>query len=298
MRKLAFLFILFQIIYSVDLSAQNDTENFENKLTGNLKYDSKELTNTGLSANTQISFDEGKRKNPMLAGLFSLLVPGSGEFYAGSYWKAAAFFAIEAAIVTTAIIYDKKGDDQTRLFENYADRNWSVVKYAEWLLQHKASLGVPDNVTISINSNTALPPWERVSWKEINEFESRVSIGGHNPFTHKLEVHGHQQYYEMIGKYHQFASGWVDFNNNEFDYTKRSLFFDDYSTLRGKANDFYNVASKAVLVIYVNHFLSALDAIWTTVLHNRDLAVNVRLNQTNFAGHYDYVPTMNLRLSF
>jgi hypothetical protein len=65
----------------------------------------------------------------------SLVIPGAGEFYAGSYWKAAAFVIVEAAVITTAIIYDNKGDDQTERFENYADENWSVVKYAEWLAQ-------------------------------------------------------------------------------------------------------------------------------------------------------------------
>jgi len=287
------------LCFAFNLFAQEKSEIEMNQFTGNLKYDSKELTNNSVSSSQSIEFSGGAKKNPMLAGLFSLLLPGAGEFYTGNYWKAAAFLAAEVAIVTTAIIYDKKGDDQTKVFENYADQNWSVVKYAEWLLQHRSSLGVPDNYNITIDyANTSLPPWERVNWQEINAYESNISIGGHNPFTHKLEVHGHQQYYEMIGKYHQFSPGWSDFNSSEFDYTKRSFFFDSYSDMRGKANDYYNVATKAVVVIYVNHFLSTVDAIWSAVLHNKDIAMNVRLQQNNFAGHYDYVPTMNLRMSF
>ncbi|MCK7524858.1 MAG: hypothetical protein MZV64_48260 [Ignavibacteriales bacterium] len=60
--------------------------------------------------------------------------------------KAGIFLAIEAAVVTTAIVYDGKGDDKTIEFQNYADdytnpdHNWSVVKYAEWLNQYEGAI--------------------------------------------------------------------------------------------------------------------------------------------------------------
>ena len=58
----------------------------------------------------------------------SLLVPGSGEFYAQSYWKAAAFFAIEVAAWALAYTYDKKGDKQTDYFQNFANGNWECLQ--------------------------------------------------------------------------------------------------------------------------------------------------------------------------
>ncbi len=54
---------------------------------------------------------------------------------------------------------------------------------------------------------------------------------------------------------------------------KSPLIFLFYSDMRGDANNFYSVASTAVIGIYVNHFLSALDAVWSATQFNKDLAV-------------------------
>jgi hypothetical protein len=46
--------------------------------------------------------------------------------------------------------------------------------------------------------------------------------------------------------------------------------------MRGKANDYYNVASKAVIGIYLNHFLSTLDAVWSTAQYNKQISMSFR----------------------
>ncbi len=89
----------------------------------------------------QVALSVQNKKSPMLAGILSLLIPGAGEIYSEEYLKAGIFVALEAAVITTAVIYDNKGDDKTTEFQNYADdytnpdHNWSVVRYAEWLNQ-------------------------------------------------------------------------------------------------------------------------------------------------------------------
>ena len=253
-----------------------------------------EMFNGSLAADTKTAFEsyteiskinvmpvQGSKKSVVLAGLLSLLLPGAGEFYAGDYLKAAAFIALEAAIVTTAIVYDNKGDKQTEIFENYADENWSVVRYAEWLNQYH-------NAQIPIDPDATLPSWERVDWNVLNSFEDG---------SHKLPRHGNQQYYELIGKYWQYSAGWNDYtsgiNNTELSPNYRS-----YSGMRGEANDLYNVASKAVIGIYINHFLSLLDAVWSAVSYNKDIAVTTRLRTEQFANKVEFVPTVNIRFNF
>ncbi len=282
------LLILFLIVILVSPWVVN-AQSINYKLTGNLQTDSKILfENSDYENLPQISFLVEDKKSPMLAGLMSLVIPGAGEFYAGSYWKTAVFVAIEAAVITTAVVYDNKGDDQTTLFQNYADdyknpdHHWSVVKYAEWLNEYH-------NGNITINEDVSLPPWERVNWTELNNAE----VG-----SHKLYPHGDQQYYEMIGKYHQFSAGWNDFPETQASTDPLSPNFNYYSGLRGKANDYYNVASKAVIGIYVNHFLSALDAVWTTISYNKSLAVKMRIEQKQFAEEIELVPTLKLSYNF
>ena len=74
------------------------------------------------------------------------------------------------------------------------DENWSVVDYAEYLNSRGAA--------VEINPDQLLPPWERiVSWSQLNAAEEEYAELG----SHKLPPHGEQQYYELIGKYHQYV---------------------------------------------------------------------------------------------
>lgn len=266
-------------------SQQSDNYN----ISGNLQYDSKQILQEFREFETaplNIT-QQSDRKSPILAGLFSLIVPGSGEIYAGEYLKAAIFGVLEAGLITAAIVYNNKGDSKTQEFENYADNvtdnsGWSVVRYAQWINQYKEK-------NIQINPDQNLKPWQRVSWEELNAVEREIQ-----GFSHTLAPHGDQQYYEMIGKYHQFASGWWDFsggsNNSEI-----SPAFKYYSGLRGDANDFYNMSTAAVIGIYINHFLSGLDAVWSAVQFNKNLAVKVRVDSYQLSDRTELFPAVYLK---
>lgn len=286
MNKLFFCFLLFLLS---NLTAQE--KNFQ--LTGNLHHDSKILfVEENISKYNLLSTSSAEKKSPMLAGIFSLVLPGAGEIYAESYWKAGIFLAVEATAIAIGLSYDKKGNDKTIDFQNYANENWSVVKYAQWLLANKAALGIPASCTITINPNTSLKPWERVNWAELNICEEK--------FSHKLEQFGHQQYYEMIGKYPQFNHGWIDQLDDataEYNANLTPMFL-SYAGMRGKANDYYNIATKSVLVIYINHFLSALDGVWSAISFNKDLQLTYRYEENYFAQKLELMPTVNFKYSF
>jgi len=287
--------ILFEIILLAAVTAPFSFCQIENEvklqLTGNLNFDSKILLNDySLPEINPLADELSDKKSPLLSGLFSAVIPGAGQVYNGDYWIAGIFLALEAAVITTAVIYDNKGDDQTIFFQNYADdydnpdHNWSVVRYAEWLAQYEGA----DLTKIIIPNSEGLPPWERVNWAELNAAET----GSHN-----LPPHGEQQYYELIGKYHQYAAGWNDYTsgaNNDLI----SSNFTYYSGLRGQANDYYNTASTAVVCIYINHILSAAEAIWGAARFNSNLAVNLRVENQNIAGGTELVPTLKLQYGF
>jgi hypothetical protein len=276
-------------------------------LSGSLQSDSRFLFDQNKTPEQISSFSvmqfqnaETGKKSPMLAALLSLVVPGAGEFYSESYLKAGIFLAVEAAVVTTAIIYNNKGNTQTADFENYADQNWSVVKYAKWVVDHKDQLGLPDNITygdIIVNENPDLPPWQQVDFAKLNYYESQVGSNG-SGFTHQLPVHGEQQYFELIGKYHQYSPGWEQFDPADNDPHHIPDQMKSYSIMRGDANSFYNTAETAVIGIYINHFLSALDGVWSAIRFNKDLAFNARVQTLNLADRSLLVPTINIKYNF
>lgn len=234
-------------------------------------------------------------KSLFLAGVLSAVLPGAGEIYSESYIKGGVFLLIEAAAWYFNASYTKRGDDQTQFFKNYADSYWSVVRYAEWLNRFAKELDpINGKSNIIINPDISLKPWQRVNWDEVNVAEKSIK-----EFSHTLYPHGHQQYYELIGKYPQYNKGWDDAD----PYIKR--YFDNlspnflhYSSLRGKANDYYNVATKAVLVVVINHLLSFADAIWTASNFNSELKTNLSLEKLELGFYSEYYPRFNFQLSF
>ena len=74
--------------------------------------------------------------------------------------------------------------------------------------------------------------------------------------------------------------------------------FTFYAGERGQANDFYNTASTAVVGIYINHLLSAAEAVWGATRFNSNLAINLRVETQNLADGVELVPTLKMRFSF
>jgi hypothetical protein len=241
-----------------------------------------QLLSGGL-ADSQIPADAGNKKSPILAAVLSGAVPGAGEFYSHSYLKSSAFFAAEVVSWILNLSYNRRGDRATGEFQTYADANWSVVRYAEYLNKNKGC-------DISINPDKNLTPWQRVSWAEINDCERK--LGGF--FSHTLPPHGDQQYYELIGKYPQYNPGWDDANPDaQISETEISGHFKSYSHMRGYANDLYSKASTALVVIVVNHILSAADAAWSATRYNSvHLETGMKMQRTPFG--VETVPTATL----
>lgn len=262
-------------------------------LTGDLKTDARMLMEK-FEATPEAKLNlSPEKKSVFLATLLSAAIPGAGQLYNGDFWKSAIFLGLEAGLITAAILYNKKGDDKTAEFESYADQNWSVVKYAEWLLTNRTALGLPDG-NITIDPNTALKPWERVNWSELNHLEGR--------FSHKLPRYGEQQYYELIGKYPQYNHGWRDqLNDNTPEYNSNlTPMFLGYSTMRGEANDFYNASSRFVVFVVINHILAAGEAAWSSAVFNKNLTMNMRVSPEiiNTAMEIEFIPKLNVSWRF
>jgi hypothetical protein len=233
-----------------------------------------------------------KKKSVWLAGGLSLLVPWAGEFYAESYWKSAAFLAVEIGAWVVAYLYDTKGDKQTDFFQGFANEHWSVVRYAQYAQDHLNPSSKPYNWLIP--GTEGRNPWERVNWAELNRMER--DIAGY--YSHTLPTYGQQQYYELIGKYPQFNQGWDDaapsFNYGD-PLTSRFLY---YSDERGKANTYYETASTVVAVAIVNHVVSAIDAAFTAGSYNSGLHADVGMKTIPADLGMHEVPVLSLRYGF
>lgn len=293
--KRLLIFLLLPLVFT---TAQELKQN-KSQLSGVLALDSKTANVSIQELVVKSPLEEGvSKKKPMVAAGLSLILPGAGEFYSESYLKSAIFIAVEAAAIAVGLAYDKKGNDQTTFFQGYADQHWSAVRYAKWVSNPANTKNI--NSAVDPTKYNVLTTSGKVNWGELNRLES--DLGSY--FSHKLPYYGEQQYFELIGKYPQFNVGWDDFGdeNTPFEYkadrsnlTKNFVY---YSVERGKANDYYNIASKAVIVVFVNHIISALDAAWSAHSYNKNIELHTSLEkfQNGFTSYY--YPELHLQYRF
>jgi hypothetical protein len=265
----------------------------ENNLSGNLYFDANIASSKLPHINTtaKIILEKVKdEKSPLLAGILSGILPGAGELYTGQYLKAGIFLAVETAAITTAIIYNHKADYQTAFFEWYNDLHWSPVRYAQWTINNIKSI----NASVDVSQYHVFNTNGSLNWSELNRLEDAVGGG----YSHELAPFGTQDYYEITGKYPQFSHGWDTSNQNDTDFHILTPQFLWYAHQRGLANSLYQTSYFAIGTIYVNHFLSLLDAIWSAHTYNSRLTMNMKVQNINVAGIEGLYPTLNISYAF
>jgi hypothetical protein len=270
----------------------------EAPLTGNLSWDLSAMpTDTGI---VTLVTGPVHHQNPFSNGLYSLLLPGAGQYHAERYTKAGIFLAVEAALITFAVINQGKGNSKTEDFQRYADAHWSALRYAQWI----STYGVSDygpNITFTPADLAAIGNRD---FSRINEWERGTHSTG---FTHQLPKWGEQQYYELIGKYNQYKFGWdtypTDVNgvpvsdSRQYDSMIPQQML-DYSKERGKANDYFYAAGFAAGVLVINHVVSALDAFLSTRSFNNVVTSSMGMKVDEIGGQRTLTSVMTVSVSF
>lgn len=281
MKNLLFILLVFCApVFAQDLSKENEV-----KLTGILSLDSKQLQTESLLYPANQAMAVPNKKSPVLAGVLSLALPGAGEFYSESYLKSAIFLAVEAAAITIAVSYDKKGDNQTTEYEKFAQAHWDVKKYAADVVNQVQQDPEHTASELEIYDGSG-----NVIWSKLNYLEEKYSIG-----SHKLDPYGTQQYYEMIGKYNQFHAGWAEDGLPDSQVMQR---INDYMGQRAEANDLYSVASTFVKILVANHFISALDAAWSASRYNKRISLSLQIDKASYACRNELNPRLNISYAF
>lgn len=227
-----------------------------------------QLPEGGAGQTTEVSYKSVKK-----AAFMSAILPGAGQFYSNSYWKAATFAAIEALAWGLQINYRGKGDDQDAEFKEFARKNWSEQRYWSSVYYQLSGLpaddrpaGLPDyggDITHDNRGRPIIGNWGEAEMV-LSQWDNTTYLRG---FTHHLPETPTQQYYEMIGKYpEQFGNAWedADFDTYYNGYENRITPLNKtYTGMRDQANDFYNTASYGAMIVLINHVVSAVDAGFT-----------------------------------
>ena len=214
--------------------------------------------NQGFAAGAASS--EYREKSPVKAFLLSLAVPGAGQWYYGSRIKPFVFLGVEVAAWGFHIKFHGDGEDQTDAFEAYNREHWSRSTYEDYI---------------------------RWTYDAPSGDDNDVNISTYPEVSHHLPDTRTQQYYEMTGKYDQFAWGWddaeldertfyADFSSSDppprflyNDSVPNSSHRDQYETMRDDANAEFDKATKMIFVSMANRLASAVEALVMTNVLNK-----------------------------
>lgn len=232
---------------------------------------------------------------PGFALLSSAIIPGSGQAVNRNWLRSGIFVAIEAASIYLTLDYRNRGRRGEKNYEQYVDQNWSVVQYANWIIDYHEMNGLSNPYLedlknmmegISASFDTS-QDWNKVNLELLRNAERNTAYivtddFAANNFSHTLPGYGSQQYYELVSKYYQFQSGWNDYygfhqsqntSPYQIDRNGRSaspMFFEGVRRAQ-QFNDDFRFSENLLSLLIANHFISAFDSYFTFKLKQNRL---------------------------
>ncbi|MCS7013087.1 MAG: hypothetical protein RMI34_01355 [Chloroherpetonaceae bacterium] len=252
---------------------------------------------------------DARPRSPVLAAVFSAALPGAGEFYAESYVRAGLFLVLEAVLWALHIRFLDQGNRAAIDYKNFADApselndglsRWSAVRYADRLSQifRNHPNATLRNLALELGSTARLNEIRNKDFRFLNAFERQAVFANGATFSHTLSPFGTQQYYELIGKYSEYAIGWDDFDVRQLSnaFPPASQHFLNYGIRRQEFNDILNRATVVSYFIILNHLLSVVDAVLATSEYNRRFKAGLDFSTNPLTG--ELIPQTTVRFSF
>lgn len=244
------------------------------------------------------------RTKPGIALLSSAIIPGSAQAANGKWGRAAVYFLTDVVSLAMHLERNATARNNERAYINYADQNWSVIAYAQWLVAYSEANGISNGWEQVANEISGLDPlWGNTpqEWSILGQGFLRTIRGVEvqtpfyfasgriaSNFSHVLQDYGSQQYYELMSKYYQFQPGWQDFHldrindpNHEYRYPwNNSMITENFIEGRDRAaefNDNYRQAGNFLRLMMVNHVISAFDGYFTVKLKNSRIETSANM---------------------
>lgn len=177
---------------------------------------------------------EFQTKSPLKAFMFSLAVPGAGQFYTGSKIKAGSFLAADVLLWGGYLLFHGKGVDKETAYKAYANDHYISSVFRDW--------------------------WGTLDTSITNRYSHRLY------FDDTGSPIKSREYYENIGKYDEFQVGWDDIGTNfppepvQGGAGVTSPHRRAYLDMRKQSNDYFAKATTMAMVSIANHIVSAFDA--------------------------------------
>ena len=265
---------------------------------------------------------------PIKYPLSSLLLPGLGQYQLykktnilNQKYRSFVFLGIEIISLGAHFNFRNKHNQQKNMYKDFADDKWDFIDWIngyddfqgtdyEYIWQddqgnytqigessHYVQFYFDDELIRTTDSD-----FSNFYATILNDYQNGVDKEDiYNQYN--IRIIKDQHFYENIGKYNEFFSGWEDGNVDNIieDTTEQSYnialspqknkYIDSYK----KAESFSDISEVALTAIYFNHFISMLDAFVLA----RKFGGNVKLDSSTIYEKKTYnIPIgVQLRLS-
>ncbi|MDR9446789.1 MAG: hypothetical protein RI519_03530 [Balneolaceae bacterium] len=218
--------------------------------------------------------------SPGVGWASSLILPGSAQLVDQQWVRGGLYLGLEVAVWAIYASNESSARTGERAYEQYANQNWSVVKYAQWIIDYHEAHGLsnPHLSDLQAKVNGKQPAynidvdWNRVPIETLRNVERNTlyvygTQRGVNNFSHVMPDYGSQQYYELVSKYYQYGPGWSDFDPSDlylpWDGSEMSPNFYEGRDKAQAFNDQYRTASSMLSLVILNHVISAFDSFFS-----------------------------------
>lgn len=184
--------------------------------------------------------------------LFSALMPGMGELYLGYKWRGAGLMALEIAAWSGYFYYRNQGLDSREAYEDFADQYWTVSK---WIDHH------PDVYPEDLSTPEQMDSVGR-------EKSGSLEWPGYMIWVSKED--DKQHYYENLGKYDWFISGWSDFDPEVYPFMTETGLRDEYRAMRKQSNDQLETADTFIYVSLATRVFSIVETLFLVRMSGSD----------------------------
>lgn len=184
--------------------------------------------------------------------LYSALVPGAGEISMGYYKRGIALVAAEVVAWSGYVVKHNDGLDKRAAYESYADQYWNMDK---WIQDH------PCNVEQFGDGTRNLENLELCGQAGSGSGE----WPGYVPYISREE--DKQHYYENLGKYDWYISGWSDWDPSQDPYAHDTDLRTVYREMRGESNDALDKANEFIWISVAARAFSLVET--AIIIHNR-----------------------------
>ncbi len=183
--------------------------------------------------------------------LYSTLIPGLGELTMGYEKRGIALMLVEAAAWTGYITNHEDGLDEREAYEAYADQYWTQRKFID---DHPLVYPLPDQTQDYLEEQGQAVSGSGGDWWT-----------GYIPWVSKEE--DKQHYYENIGKYDWFVSGWSDYDPTLDPPLAQSDQREQYRAMRATSNESLDDANAFIWVSVAARVFSVVET--AIIVHNR-----------------------------